>query len=60
MASINGMSVTHEPAAEDRAKILLVDDSSENLVSLEASLKVSDSNSSARSGTGNAASSAGR
>jgi len=39
MAPVNGMSVTHEPAAEDRAKILLVDDSPENLVSLEASLE---------------------
>jgi CheY-like chemotaxis protein len=39
MATVSGMSVSHEPAAEDRAKILLVDDSPENLVSLEASLE---------------------
>jgi PAS domain S-box-containing protein len=38
MASVSGMSVSHEPVGEDRTKILLVDDSPENLVSLEASL----------------------
>src|SRR6202166_2634100 len=39
MASVSGMPVSHEPAAEDRAKILLVDDSPDNLVSLEAALE---------------------
>jgi PAS domain S-box-containing protein len=38
MASVTGMSVPHHPVGEERAKILLVDDSPENLVSLEASL----------------------
>src|SRR5258706_9078522 len=38
MASVSGKPVPHEPLSEDRAKILLVDDSPENLVSLEASL----------------------
>src|ERR1700683_1785664 len=39
MASVSGMLVPHEPTGEERAKILLVDDSPENLVSLEASLE---------------------
>ncbi len=38
MASVTGMSLAHESEVEERAKILLVDDSPENLVSLEASL----------------------
>src|SRR5580658_3451897 len=38
MASVSGMSVPHHPVGDERAKILLVDDSPENLVSLEASL----------------------
>jgi PAS domain S-box-containing protein len=38
MASVSGMLVPHEPTGEERTKILLVDDSPENLVSLEASL----------------------
>ena len=38
MASVSGMTVSYEPVGEDRTKILLVDDSAENLVSLEASL----------------------
>ena len=38
MASVSGKPVPHEPLSEERAKILLVDDSPENLVSLEASL----------------------
>ena len=38
MASVTGMSLSHESGVEERAKILLVDDSPENLVSLEASL----------------------
>src|SRR5260221_5144532 len=38
MASVGSMKVSQESAKHDRAKILLVDDSPENLVSLEASL----------------------
>jgi predicted helicase len=39
MASVTGMSLSRESIVEERAKILLVDDSPENLVSLEASLE---------------------
>src|SRR5579859_3770526 len=38
MASVTGISVSRETAGVERTKILLVDDSPENLVSLEASL----------------------
>jgi CheY-like chemotaxis protein len=39
MASVTGISLSRESIVEERAKILLVDDSPENLVSLEASLE---------------------
>src|SRR5580693_9395342 len=38
MASVGSMAVSYESVGDDRTKILLVDDSPENLVSLEASL----------------------
>ena len=38
MAAANGSQIAPEPAAEQRMKILLVDDTPENLVSLEAAL----------------------
>jgi PAS domain S-box-containing protein len=38
MATANGLQITREPAVEQRMKILLVDDTPDNLVSIEAAL----------------------